>query len=333
VTSAPLSGSPPSLKWRLSTAAAAGILATVFVLVLYARQTQDVVSDWDATWVAARALWAGESPYAAIHVPPWPWHLNYPLPAVLISLPLAVFPLAIARGLFVGIGAAAFTFVITRQHRWPLYFLISGAMLWSWIPVQWAPLLVAATLAPAMSWLLVVKPTTAFALWLAYPRRSAVIGGTLLLLLSFLIWPSWMTEWLISVAGNPHRPHVVRPGGFLLLLGLLRWRRSDGRLLAALSVVPQTTALYETLPLVLLIENRLQAALFAALTMIAHLLYLVGPQGPWPVGAEYQWWVMLGLIYLPALMVIVRRPNVAADSSFLSGNVRHARNASFPSRI
>ena len=40
-----------------------------------------------------------------------------------------------------------------------------------------------------------------------------------------------------------------------------------------------------------------------------HLLYLLGPQGPWPVGAEYQWWVMLALLYLPALAAVLRRPN------------------------
>ena len=34
------------------------------------------------------------------------------------------------------------------EHRWTLYFLISGAMLWSWMVVQWAPLLIAAALPP-----------------------------------------------------------------------------------------------------------------------------------------------------------------------------------------
>jgi hypothetical protein len=80
-------------------------------------------------------------------------------------------------------------------------------------------------------------------------------------------------------------------------------------LLAALCLVPQTTALYETLPLALLCRNRPQAAGFAGLTMLAHLLYLLGPQGPWPVGAEYQWWVLLALVYLPAIVLVLRRPN------------------------
>ena len=43
--------------------------------------------------------------------------------------------------------------------------------------------------------------------------------------------------------------------------------------------------------------------------MLAHLLYQLGPQGPWPVGAEYQWWVMLLLVYLPAIVLVLRRPN------------------------
>ena len=78
--------------------------------------------------------------------------------------------------------------------------------------------------------------------------------------------------------------------------------------------MPQTTALYEALPLALAAERKVEAAAFATLTMVAHLLYLLGPQGPWPVGAEYQWWVMLCLIYLPVLGLILSRPN-ESDSS------------------
>lgn len=304
----------PSRAWRLGAAVLVGLVATAFVIALYARQTRAVVSDWDATWFAARALLRGESPYAAIRVPPWPWHLNYPLPAVLLSLPFAMLPLPLARGLFVGVGAAIFTFVLTRRHRWPLYFVISGAMLWSWIPIQWAPLLVAATLSAPLGWMLVAKPTTGFALWAAYPRWTTALGGLAVLGACFLIWPTWVSEWLASVRGTPHRLPLLRPGGFLLLLGLLRWKRPEGRLLASLCIVPQTTGLYEVLPLVLLVEDRVQAAIFAALTMTAHLLYLVGPQGPWPVGADFQWCVMLALIYVPALITVLRRPNRPGDT-------------------
>jgi hypothetical protein len=300
----------PSPRARAAAALVAGALSGVFVVALYSRQAAGVVSDWDATWVGARALLEGKSPYAAVQMPPWPWRINYPMPAILLSAPLALLPLWLARGVFVGVATAVFTFVVTRRAWWPLYFVLSPAMLWSWIAVKWEPLMVAAALTPTLGWILTVKPTQGFALWSAYPRREAVIGGLAILALSFAVYPPWVPEWIGSLAGTPHRPHLIRPLGFLLLLGLLRWRRPEGRLLAVLCVIPQTTALYEVLALTLLVRTRMQAALFAALTLVAHLLYRLGPQGPWPVGAEYQWWVMLALLYAPALALVLQRPNV-----------------------
>jgi len=304
---------PPSVRWRARAAALAGVVAASFVYALYARQTRSVISDWDPTWVGTQALLHGRSPYAAILVPPWPNYLLYPLPALLLTVPFTFIPLAVARALFAGIGAAAFTFVVTARGRWTLYLLISGAMLWSWIDVQWPPLLMAAALVPNFSWMLAAKPTLGLALWCAYPNRKAVIWGLVFVGLCFLVRPGWVAEWLVSVARTPHKAHVLRPGGFLLLLSLLRWRRPEARLLAVLSLMPQTTALYEALPLALAAERKVEAAAFATLTMVAHLLYLLGPQGPWPVGAEYQWWVMLCLIYLPVLALVLSRSNTAGD--------------------
>jgi len=299
----------PTRVWRIKAAMAAGVVAGVFVILLYARQRPGVISDWDPTWAATKALLRGQSPYAAIQVPPWPNWLLYPLPALLFTIPFTYVPLWLARGLFVALGAAAFTYVVTRRARWTLYFLISGAMLWSWVDVQWAPLLMVAALIPSFSFLLAIKPTLGFALWAAYPNRKAVIGGLLFVAISLLVRPGWIPEWLASVARTPHEPSLLRPGGFLMLLGLLRWRRPEGRLLAGLCIIPQTTALYETLPLALLAENKPQAAGFATLTMIAHLLFQLGPQGPWPVGAAYQWWVLLIVVYLPAIALVLQRPN------------------------
>jgi hypothetical protein len=303
----------PSMRSRLLVSIGAGLVAGIFVLLFYFRAGPLAVSDWDATWVGAKALIRGWNPYAVITSPPWPWHLNYPLPAVILTVPFTVFPVHIARALFVGLGTALFTFVVTRRHYWPLYFVSSGAMLASWIPVAWSPFLVAAALTPALGWALVAKPTTGFVLWTARPTRLAVYGGAALILLGLLIQPHWIGDWLYGVWGNPHRPLILRPAGFLLLLGLLRWRRPEGRLLVALCLIPQTTSLYETFPLVLLVENRLQALAFACLTMVAYALHFAGPQGRWPIGAEYQWGVNLALVYLPALLLVLRRPNAARE--------------------
>jgi hypothetical protein len=157
--------------------------------------------------------------------------------------------------------------------------------------------------------MLAAKPTLGFALWGGWPNRVAVLGGLALFAVSFLVWPHWIPEWLASVSHTPHKPHLLRPGGVMLLLAALRWRRPEGRMMTLLTLVPQTTALYETLPFALIAENKGQAMAFAVLTMAAHLLFFLGPQGPWPVGAEYQWWVLLALIYLPALVLVLSRPN------------------------
>jgi hypothetical protein len=50
--------------------------------------------------------------------------------------------------------------------------------------------------------------------------------------------------------------------------------------------------------------------------MLAHLLFYLGPQGPWPVGSEYQWWVLLVLVYLPAIMVVLGRSNETDDQTW-----------------
>src|SRR4051794_14213627 len=68
----PQTALPPSVRWRAGAAAVAGVVAAAFVYALYARQTRSVISDWDPTWAGTRALLQGQSPYAAIQVPPWP---------------------------------------------------------------------------------------------------------------------------------------------------------------------------------------------------------------------------------------------------------------------
>src|ERR1051325_7669492 len=82
-----------------------GLSAARYVLLSYRHQSPLAVSDFDAIWTAARALRAGQDPYGAIQSPPWPWNLQYPLPAVLIALPFSLLPLALARAAFMGVSA------------------------------------------------------------------------------------------------------------------------------------------------------------------------------------------------------------------------------------
>ena len=128
----------PSRRARLGVSALIGVTAAAYVLVFYRHQSPLAVSDFDAIWTAARALWARHDPYAAIPSPPWPWNLQYPLPAVLIALPFSVLPLTLARAVFMGVSSALLAYGLTTRAWWPLIGLAGGQMFFALQSVQWA---------------------------------------------------------------------------------------------------------------------------------------------------------------------------------------------------
>lgn len=233
-----------------------GLCAAAYVAVFYHRQSALAVSDFDAIWTAARALRASHDPYAAIPSPPWPWELQYPLPAVLVAFPFSYVPLWVARAAFMGVSTALLAWGLTQRGWWPLIALAGGQFFFALQSVQWSPLFAAAVLVPGLRVLWPVKPTTATPLFAGYPDWRPVVGGLILFALAFLVWPHWMDGWRHAVHGAPHRAAVLRPGGLLLLLALLRWRLPEGRQLAALSLVPLSPHLYEALPLMLVARSR-----------------------------------------------------------------------------
>ena len=134
-------------------------------------------------------------------------------------------------------------------------------------------------------------------------------------MLSFLILPGWFGEWWATLASAPHVvAPIVRPGGLLVLLALLKWKRADARLLVAMACMPHTTAPYETIPLFLIPQTWLQAWGLWGLAGLAYVgQWATGPYlsqaDYWASGAR---WIVL-LLYLPCLVVVLRRPNVWSD--------------------
>jgi hypothetical protein len=66
-------------------------------------------SDYSQVWAASRAWAAYENPYEAVgpgRAFEWPWPLLYPLPAIILSSPLAMLPLRWADPIFLATGAA-----------------------------------------------------------------------------------------------------------------------------------------------------------------------------------------------------------------------------------
>jgi hypothetical protein len=303
---------------HLVWAAAAGLLAALLVWFQYHFSAGDY-SDIDQIWYGARALLAGQNPYETTPTQ-FPWPLYYPLPALLIGLPLAPLTLMAARCVFAFATVSLCTWALLRYHRPALLLLASGPFLYAVQRGQWAPLVLTACLIPA--WSVVVlsaKPSVGLGPLLYRPTRLAVLGTASLFLVSLFVLPRWPLDWADAMAGQRHlRIPLLLPGGFLLGLAILRWKTPEARLLLMLAAVPQTVGLYELVPLAVVPKSRRESLLVVVAWMGAYLirvafnpLPLIGYAHIEPNYSPPRWWAILLLGYLPILILILRRPNVA----------------------
>jgi hypothetical protein len=147
--------------------------------------------DYVQLWLAARALAAGHDPYGVVG-PDRPYQFHYPL----------YYPMP----------------AVTRRNdftRAPA--LLSMSML---IALQWgqfAPLLAAAMVYPWLGGLMAVKPTAGLAVLCAQrPWRHVVLAGSVavvLVVISFVVDPAWVTSWRAAVRVSVEVPPVMRPFG------------------------------------------------------------------------------------------------------------------------
>jgi hypothetical protein len=231
-----------------------------------------------------------------------------------VATPSAGLPLRLVDPLFVAIGGGLLAWVLTRKRldNPQLLVFVSVPYLFSIWTSQWSPLLTAAALIPSAGFCLTCKPTIGAALFAAVPTRRALVSAGLLLLASLLVWPAWPREWIAQLPAAAHaQAPVVVPGGVLILLALLRWRRPEARLLVALSLVPQTLLSYEIVPLFLLVTTWREASILWLLSLAAYTLHRA--HGAYPSFDAYfagsaQWFVWL--VYLPATALVLSRPNV-----------------------
>jgi hypothetical protein len=266
-------------------------------------------SDFEPVWVGARAVLDGADPYALVRTTGTRYPLYYPFPAILVNLPLGFLPFPLARAFWAALGAAVFVIAALRYRRGLLPALLSASFLNAVIQGQWSPLLTAAAVLPALSWIWIAKPSVGLAFFVGYPNRRAVLGGVLLVCAAFIVLPTWPLRWLEALRETNHVAPIVRPGGFLLLLSLIRWRVPEGRLLAALACVPQTIGLYEALPLFLIPKNRWHGYVLAALSYVAAFIQALAvprlPDTAWEAMNAARWPYIFGLLYLPALVMLL----------------------------
>jgi hypothetical protein len=281
-------------------------------------------SDFDQVLIATRMLLEGRNPYALIgpgRLVDQPWPLYYPIPAAFPALAFVGLPIAAARIAYAFALAWAFAFLITRDGWHRIVACMSGAYLSAFSLLQWSPLAACAVLAPrAFGWMVAGKPNSGAMVVAAAKNRRALVWllgwGVGLTLVSLLVFPGWPAQWRAAVAGASHvRPYVMRPGGWLLLLALIRWRRPEARWLAALALVPTTGAPADALVLFAFPHTFREGLVLAHLTHMANF-YLVTR----PPAATFDGVIAgvagatLVIVFLPALLWVLLRPGVSTPA-------------------
>lgn len=312
--------SPVRWRVRLALSVTLGIVAGLVTLQKSLRF--DYPRDFAQVWFAARAIAHGANPYPLVGpylAFTWPFPLLYPLPAGVIALPFAPLSQTAACVLFSALAGTAFAWALLEYGYGPLFGFFSASLHFAAETVQWSPLYAGAVVVPWLSLFLVAKPTIGLAIFAARPSRWAVVGVALFGSVAFAIHPGWVRDWLSAISANnaawaPDKPYQVpllAPGGFLALLCLLRWRRPEARLVAALACVPQTPLLYETVPLFLVPRTFWQSAVLLGCSYAVHYITVgvLPPEAMRPDHLNMSGRLIVALMYLPCTVMILRRPN------------------------
>lgn len=305
-------------RFRVALCLGIGMLAASITWV-----GQPPGSDWNEIWYTSRGLLRSEDPYVigdSLHAAGWRYPLIYPGTGVVLAAPFAVLPLKVAQSTWNGLGAAGLAWVLTIQGLWGLMALGSAAFLHAFFVLQWSPLLVSGLAAPWLGFVWAAKPTIGAALFAGWPSKQALISCSLLVLVSLALIPGWPAKMWAGLGSAPHiLPIVARPGGVLLLLALLRWRQPAARMLAVLALVPHTTAPYEMLPLFLIPRTPREMAVLTLLSQVAFSLAMTFRPGDLhhhlAITLARQWPFWLVLLYIPALVMVLWRPNTWQTSS------------------
>lgn len=311
-------------QW-IALAIALGCLAGVLEL-LYLTHIAPYVGAFDFTWAyeGGKALVAGRNPYVAIQPTgefPHNSGFKYPLPVALVGVPFSVFSPRVATAVFGAVGIALLVYAMARDGWWRLPLLVSAPCLLNVELGQWSLLLAVAALMPSLSWLSCVKPTTGLAAFVYKPSRWAIIGGGAIYVACLALNSRWPLEWVSVIRADPashwYIPAIALTGGPLLLLAAFKWRTPEGRMLLLYALIPQVQAFYSTFLLMLVARTYRECLLLAVLSLAGYFGWLsfdwftpgMAIQDPSPHQAP---WVML-FVYLPVLVLVLRRQNIAAE--------------------
>jgi hypothetical protein len=295
---------------RITAALAGGAWGAFIAWFAMSTAPRQLAKDFSWPWRAARVLLEGHDPYQVLQATgayPFNIGLFYPLPAAILAIPFAPFPPAAAGALFVGLSSAALGWALSKDSPHRLLLFASAPFCMAALLGQWSPILTAAALLPALQFVGAGKPNIGLVAWAYRPSWYGVAGVAALCLLSFVIQPDWAAEWRESLRAAPrYRGPALSLIGAFTLLGLLRWRRREGRLFVAMACVPQLSLFYDQLPLWLIPSTVRRALVLTVSSWVAWFAWYPSAGLTSSVAAAKPW--ILALIYAPALVMLLLLP-------------------------
>jgi hypothetical protein len=311
-----VSSRSPSMTHRIAVATAIACIAGAFALSQFSRGRPH--SDFGMVWYGAQALLRHVDPYLVIGPGrsfDYEWPLIYPATALVAVLPFTILAEQWATTIFVALSTWLLAFGLTRDGWYRIPLFTTTAFIASAQLGQWSILFTAALFLPQLLFFSAAKPQAAIAILAATRARrgilGAVVGTVVLLTISLLLSPHWIARWVDVASKATHmEPPIMRMGGPLVLIALLRWRRPETWLLLTLAFSPQSWGWYGTLPIFTVPRNFGESVFLAATALIgawcadnvlnpSSLDELVGAVGT----------IIVLTIYVPAVVMILRRKN------------------------
>ena len=320
----------PAMFHRLSVAIEIGIAAAAMHYSGAARNQG--LSDFSILWHGSRILSSGGNPYSMIgpqQVIDLPSSVFYPAPALVAVMPFSLIPMQLAGTLFVFLSAALLAFGATKDgwHRIPIF--PSVAFMTSARLGQSSALICASVFIPAMAFFSVVKPQASIPILSAATKPKswifAIIGTTILSLVSFLLLPEWPQSWWETLRSADYfRPPILTVVGAPIALVLLRWRRPEAWLVFVAACLPQTWYPYNGLILLTVAATYREASALSLISSFGWLIaygWFVGDLRS-PETRTVMQNVLIALGYLPATIVILRRKNEGPEPLWMRWAVR-----------
>jgi hypothetical protein len=329
----PWGSNRPTRRQRVVVAIA---IAAVAALILAREYNRDPAfkSDFGIVWFGAKTMLAGADPYDLVG-PGKPYPLStpllYPGTAFVAGIPFTVFSERVASLLFVSISTFLLAYGMTAKSWHLLPMFVTEAFASSARLAQWSLVLTAAFFIPGLAFLIPVKPQNGLPVIAgSFSRstlRAGLSGAIILMAVSLIFLPAWPVKWL-GLLGTAHHmgAPVTRAGGPLVLLALLRWRRWEAWLLLALACMPYTWGWYNVLMLYVIPATWREACVLALISSAGAVLagYLIQPG----MSLEaFQGATIVVTGYLPATLMVLRRPNTGPGPAWLTYLERLGRSA------